>query len=88
MIRAGRTRRGTRFGVHPLLWARLDKLHRRAAHAGYWGRGGAVAQLVAHLHGMEGVRSSNLLSSTIAALLALWPSRQSASRAARCFVAC
>lgn len=26
--------------------------------------GGAVAQLVAHLHGMEGVRGSNPLSST------------------------
>jgi hypothetical protein len=27
--------------------------------------GGAVAQLVAHLHGMEGVRGSSPLSSTL-----------------------
>jgi hypothetical protein len=30
---------------------------------------GAVAQLVAHLHGMQGVRGSNPLSSTIWLLL-------------------
>ena len=29
------------------------------------GDGGAVAQLVAHLHGMQGVRGSNPLSSTL-----------------------
>ena len=32
---------------------------------------GAIAQLVAHLHGMQGVRGSNPLSSTKSALLKL-----------------
>ena len=30
-----------------------------------WGKFGAVAQLVAHLHGMQGVRGSSPLSSTL-----------------------
>ena len=35
------------------------------AYIGYVGAFGAVAQLVAHLHGMQGVRGSSPLSSTL-----------------------
>jgi hypothetical protein len=50
-------------GVGPVAWDKLAELRRRLPPEGRR-RGGAVAQLVAHLHGMEGVRGSNPLSST------------------------
>ncbi len=49
------------------LWFSIDELLRRgwkSARAKF----GAVAQLVAHLHGMQGVRGSSPLSSTREAL--------------------
>lgn len=66
---AGGSRRGTsrpdRFGEHPRPWVEL-RSPREGAHPL-----GVVAQLVAHLHGMEGVRGSNPLSSTARTVMVL-----------------
>ena len=60
---AGRRRRARRYGQSRRR-GRVRSLHVGGAVLQYQGPRGAVAQLVAHLHGMEGVRGSNPLSST------------------------
>ncbi len=53
------------------LWFSIDELLRRGSKS-LRAKFGAVAQLVAHLHGMQGVRGSSPLSSTLEVLFETW----------------